>query len=607
MRLLKRNDTGGVTFTKDLSHVELSRFNYAILSHTWGSEEEEVIYEDALTGEGTSKPGSGSEKIRFCIQQTVQDGLEYFWVDTCCINKKDDAELSKSLRSMFRWYAGANRCYAFLTDVPQGDVLGTEWMHTFRLSRWFRRGWTLQELIAPSALEFYSRNGKRLGSKATLKLQIAEITGIPVKALSGRDLANFTMQERRQWQEGRQTREPEDLVHSLLGLLDISVPVLYGEGVVKAQQRLDNEISTAQKGPRHRDFSIPFGDRKMKGVEKLVGKKGELESMHVALIGNRTRRSIVILSGLGGIGKTQLAVAYAKQHQDSYSAVFRLNIRDEKSVKLSFAVVAERILRYHPSTRHVSFADLTGNLDEIVAAVLAWLSDSEDRRWLVIYDNYDNPKVPGNDARDAVDILRFLPDAYQGSVIITARSAQVKHGRKIPVRKLTSAQDSVDILSNVSGRALSMKGLKSPKPEAAGSFHEIGRLYSNQGRMEEAEEMYLRALRGKEEAWGPKHRSTLDTVNNLGILYADQGRIKEAEAMYTRALEGYQNVEGNHEADVEYLQEQLEALKMGGRVSNSHVKGELQSQPDRDLADLAGQSDRTARMRDFASHILNRP
>lgn len=168
MRLLKRTDTGSVTFTKDLSQSELRHFDYAVLSHMWGPDEEEVSYEDIITGEGTSNPGSGSEKIRFCMRQTAQDGLEYFWVDTRCINKKDDAELSKSLRSMFRCYAEANRCYAFLSDVE--EVLGAEREHDFRLSRWFRRGWTLQELIAPSTLEFYVGNGKRIGTKASLEL-----------------------------------------------------------------------------------------------------------------------------------------------------------------------------------------------------------------------------------------------------------------------------------------------------------------------------------------------------------------------------------------------------------------------------------------------------
>ncbi|KAK3617870.1 hypothetical protein LTR22_026575 [Elasticomyces elasticus] len=434
MRLLKHDTTGGVTFTKDIPESELPQFEYAILSHTWGPDEKEVSYKDVRNGNGTSKPGLGAEKIRFCIQQTRQDRLDYFWVDTCCINKKDDAELSRSVRSMFRWYAGAKRCYVYLSDVPQGDVLGTDWERDFQRSRWFRRGWTLQELLAPSLLEFYSKDGKSLGTKANLEVQIAHITGIPVKAIRGRDLAGFTIHERRQWQEGRQTREPEDLVYSLLGLLDVSMPVLY------------------------RDFTVPFSDTDMRGVERFVGRKDELNNIHAALVGDGSRHT-VILNGLGGIGKTQLAVAYAKRYKDTYSAVFWLNVRDEASVKQSFAIVAKRILRYHPSASHVSNVDLGANLDDIVNAVLAWLGESDNTRWLAIFDNYDNPKVRSNDLPDAVDIRRFLPDAYQGSVIITTRSSEVRFGQKVLVQKMKRTQESVDILSNTSRRALSANDL----------------------------------------------------------------------------------------------------------------------------------------------------
>ncbi|KAK5698453.1 hypothetical protein LTR17_023657 [Elasticomyces elasticus] len=157
------------------------------------------------------------------------------------------------------------------------------------------------------------------------------------------------------------------------------------------------------------------------------------------------------LTGWGGIGKTQLAMAYAKQHKDSYFAVFWLNIQDDASVEESFATIASLILRYHPSASHVSNADLTGSLDEIVDAVLAWLSDRDKTRWLAIYDNYDNPSIPGNNDQDAVDIHRFLPDAYQGFVIITTRSS---HGQNISVRNLKSTQDSVDIPADVSERVL---------------------------------------------------------------------------------------------------------------------------------------------------------
>ena len=210
-------------------------------------------------------------------------------------------------------------------------------------------------------------------------------------------------------------------------------------------------------GPRHRDFSLPFSDMGMKRVESFVGRNDELKDIHATLVGGGSRHA-VILNGLGGIGKTQLALAYAKRYKDSYSAVLWLNIRDETSVKQSFAMAAERILRYYPSVSHVSTVDLAGNLDDIVNAVLAWLGEPDNTRWLAIYDNYDNPRVRGNDDPDAIDIHRFLPDVDQGSVIITTRSSRVSDGRKFPVSKLKSTQDSVDILSNVSGKALSVDG-----------------------------------------------------------------------------------------------------------------------------------------------------
>ncbi|KAK4905117.1 hypothetical protein LTR49_025545 [Elasticomyces elasticus] len=233
------------------------------------------------------------------------------------------------------------------------------------------------------------------------------------------------------------------------------MPVLYGKGIVKAQQRLDIEINLAQKDTvTSRSL---FSDTGMRGVEKFVGRKDELDNIHTALVGDGSRHT-VILDGLGGIGKTQLAVAYAKRYKDKYSAIFWLNIRDEASVKQSFAVVARRILRYHPFASHVSNDDLSGNLDDIMNAVLAWHGESDNTRWLAIYDNYDNPRLRGNHHPDAVDICRFLPHAYQGSIVITTRSSQLKYGQRIVVRKLESTQEGIEILSNASRRALSTDG-----------------------------------------------------------------------------------------------------------------------------------------------------
>jgi hypothetical protein len=166
MRLLERNNDGEFSLTKDFGdHVP----RYAILSHTWGADTEEVTFRDLTDGTGKSKAGYG--KIRFCGEQARRDGLEYFWVDTCCIDKSNNTELAEAINSMFRWYRDAAKCYVYLSDVsitkPNTSTLLSEftWESAFRASRWFTRGWILQELLAPDSVEFFSRAGKRLGIK----------------------------------------------------------------------------------------------------------------------------------------------------------------------------------------------------------------------------------------------------------------------------------------------------------------------------------------------------------------------------------------------------------------------------------------------------------
>jgi hypothetical protein len=182
-----------------------------------------------------------------------------------------------------------------------------------------------------------------------------------------------------------------------------------------------------------------------------VARQEELAEMHRKLSGDGSRRAVV-LHGLGGIGKTQLTVAYAKRHKNSYSAIFWLNSKDENSLKQSFAKVAKQILREHPSASGMSSIDIKGDLDEVIDAVKSWLSLPNNTRWLMIYDNYDNPKLPGSTDPAAVNIRQFLPESYQGSVLITTRSSQVKIGHPIRVGKLENVSDSLEILSNVSRR-----------------------------------------------------------------------------------------------------------------------------------------------------------
>jgi len=250
MRLLERNDRGELSLTKDFGENDIPQ--YAILSHTWGADTEEVTFRDLVDGTGEKKVGY--DKIRLCGEQARRDGLLYFWVDTCCIDKSNSNELSEAINSMFRWYRNAVQCYVYLPDVPKphfdaGDKSDQlHWLPEFQRSRWFTRGWTLQELIAPTSVEFYSEGWEKLGSKTSLEQYIRDITGIPVKSLRGGSLSDFSVTERMLWGDTRETTRSEDKAYSLLGIFDVYMPLIYGEGRENAMNRLREEIAKNTKG-----------------------------------------------------------------------------------------------------------------------------------------------------------------------------------------------------------------------------------------------------------------------------------------------------------------------------------------------------------------------
>jgi hypothetical protein len=248
MRLLYTESDGGVRWTKDyIGNDEIP--SYAILSHTWG--EQEVTFDDLKSLDSVKdtevKSKAGWDKIRFCAQQAKRDGLDYFWVDTCCIDKANNTELSEAINSMFRWYQNARRCYVYLSDVEKStlDVDGESsrrWKLAFRKSRWFTRGWTLQELLAPKSVEFFSKDGEWLGNKKSLEHTIQDITGIPIEALPGSRLSEFSVAQRFSWAAERQTRREEDEAYCLLGIFSVHLPLLYGERRPNAMKRLLNEV-----------------------------------------------------------------------------------------------------------------------------------------------------------------------------------------------------------------------------------------------------------------------------------------------------------------------------------------------------------------------------
>ncbi|KAJ1328040.1 HET domain-containing protein [Microdochium nivale] len=247
MRLLQLQRDGALSLTEDLIHGIPP---YAILSHTWGSDNQEVTFQDIQHHTGQHK--EGYRKLTFCGQQAASDGLQYFWVDTCCIDKSNSTELSEAINSMFRWYQNAVQCYVYLSDVSVGSSekrgkSGIPWDAAFRESRWFTRGWTLQELIAPKSVIFFSEDGQQLGDKASLEALLHEITGISIDALRGKPLPIFSVEERLSWRGERRTKRAEDRVYSLLGIFDIYLPLIYGEGEQNAFFRLQDEIHKRAK------------------------------------------------------------------------------------------------------------------------------------------------------------------------------------------------------------------------------------------------------------------------------------------------------------------------------------------------------------------------
>jgi hypothetical protein len=250
MRLLKRSPSGKFCLTKNFDE-DIPK--YAILSHTWGSNDDEVNYEDFKQGTASCK--AGYAKIEFCGEQAARDGLDYFWVDTCCIDKSSSTELQQSISSMFRWYRDAAKCYVYLADVSSSDSDDHDrsnspaWVSEFCRSRWFQRGWTLQELIAPRAVIFFDQNGARLGDKEILIQHICELTGIAETALLGqKSLQDFNFSERYDWAIGRETKYGEDWAYCLQGIFGVCFSPLYTEGKDKAVSRLVEEIKKDQLG-----------------------------------------------------------------------------------------------------------------------------------------------------------------------------------------------------------------------------------------------------------------------------------------------------------------------------------------------------------------------
>lgn len=226
---------------EDFAEANLRSVRYVILSHTW--ENEEITFEDIQGDQILAQRKAGFAKVRNSCSQARKDGFRYIWIDTCCIDKRSSAELSEAINSMYTWYQRSQICYAYLSDVHLDQTpfvlqKGRDGQPPYR---WFGRGWTLQELIAPKRVFFYSSDWTYLGNKEELIDSIAQVTGIDHYALKGRNLQWLSIARRMSWAANRQTTRTEDIAYCLLGIFNIHMPLLYGEGD-KAFIRLQEEI-----------------------------------------------------------------------------------------------------------------------------------------------------------------------------------------------------------------------------------------------------------------------------------------------------------------------------------------------------------------------------
>ena len=209
--------------------VNHNEAKYAILSHTW-EKGEEVQYRDFNSREAKKK--RGWKKIKKTCQLALEDGCDFAWVDTCCIDKTSSAEWSEAINSMFSWYAGAEICYTYLADHDASNPNAQ-----LSESRWFTRGWTLQELIAPAQVRFYDKSWKSFGTKGTLSVQLSQVTGVGAEVLLPSKLQSLEetldrlpVARKMSWAAKRETSRIEDIAYCLLGIFGIAMTCRYLRG-----------------------------------------------------------------------------------------------------------------------------------------------------------------------------------------------------------------------------------------------------------------------------------------------------------------------------------------------------------------------------------------
>jgi hypothetical protein len=368
----------------EVHRLELETFDhrnappYAVLSHTWGFDE--VDYQ-TLISKPPVKRGRGWDKILRACDQAMQDHYNWIWIDTCNIDKSSSAELSEAINSMFVWYQRSAICYAFLEDVHTEDIsqqLDVDQL--LRTARWFKRGWTLQELIAPPKIIFYSATWEAIGTKNDLRSTLAEITGVNERVLENPAmLSTMSIAQKMSWASDRQTTRVEDIAYCLLGIFGVTMPLLYGEGS-RAFLRLQEELIN-----RFNDqtifawsVSVPLapdtGERDDKAWESLLG--GGVLALHPSAFKNSSRivREIRLDTATEPIAITTRGILIEAYLMPTKNPTIYVWLLPCASTDDPYRVVI--IPLRTPSSRTKRYSRIAAGIESIQYASEAYMSDS---------------------------------------------------------------------------------------------------------------------------------------------------------------------------------------------------------------------------------------
>jgi tetratricopeptide (TPR) repeat protein len=535
MRLLKQENSG-FSLT-GFAGVSIPH-KYAVLSHRWGADE--VTLKDLENGE--AKARGGYKKLQFCAEQAARDGLSYFWIDTCTIDKASTEELSATINSMFELYRNATKCYVYLSDVSIHDTDDKEiaehkWESAFRQSKWFQRGWTLQELVAPAEVEFFSKEGEYLGNKQSLERQIHEITRIDITALRGRSMSEFGYNERLAWVEGRETTIGEDGAYCVLGMLDIYMSLAYGEGQKRATDRLKREIHS--KITSRMSIDAPWTVR-IERNPHFIGREPQLAQLEGMLFANDFT-SRVAITGPEGAGKTQLLIELLYRTREKYRDCSMMWISATNAEKLheGYLEVARQI-------------DVKGWEDETLDVrklVQEHLAKDETGKWLLVFDDANDiglwtstpdPKRQSNSRSHC--LVELLPASKKGHIIFATRDRDVAHE--------LAKQNIIELPEMPEEMALQVietntKILGDSHPFTLNNRNRLASRFWDQGRWSEAEQQFLKVMEARKKTLGDSQLSTLTSMSNVASTYRNQGRWAEAERLDVQVMETLKNMFGD--------------------------------------------------------------